>query len=209
MPQHLTQQSAPWEALLAAARSGDDEALGQICQQLHEYLLSLAGDLNVGLGAKLGASDIVQQTMLEAHRDFQTFSGSSEQEFRAWLRRLVEHNLLDAARRYRRTQRRDTSRELSLDQLDRPMEIAGHERTASSIVRRRETDDELLAAIDHLPKRYRRIIELRHQHGWSYAAIAVELDMTETAARKTWSRAIESLRRKLTSSHEQRPSQPR
>lgn len=208
MSQSLTDPRTHWESLLAAARAGDDDALGQICERLREYLLLMVGAVGAGLSGKLDASDVVQQAMLEAHRDFSTFCGSSEREFRVWLKRLVEHTLVDATRRYRRTRCRDVSRELSIDQRAWPPGLASREGTASSILCRRETDEELLRAIVRLPERRRRIIEMRHQQGLSYAEIAERLEMTESAARKLWSRTVQALRQELTADHGFRPARP-
>ena len=105
-----------WGQLLEAARAGDDDALGQICQRFREHLLLTADDgLGGELRAKLGASDVVQQSMLEVHNDFRRFAGESEQEFRRWITRLVERNLIDSARQFRQTQRRDIRRERPIE----------------------------------------------------------------------------------------------
>jgi RNA polymerase sigma-70 factor, ECF subfamily len=199
-----------WNALLEAARQGDARALGKICEQVRNYLL-LAADrgLSDGLRAKLGASDIVQQTMLEAQQGFARFAGTSEEELRAWLVKIVEHNLIDSARRYRQTQQRDVSREVPIDTGDGQLEIAGRQKTASSIVRRRETDEELLRAVGQLPSRHREVIELRHRQGLSYAEIGAKMGMTEVAARKLWSRAVATLREELAANNELQPSKPR
>src|SRR5262245_48250334 len=90
--------------LLAAARSGSREALGLLLDTCRRYLLLVADrELAQELKAKGGASDLVQETFLEAQRDFAGFQGSSEDEFRAWLRRLLLNNLANFARRYRET----------------------------------------------------------------------------------------------------------
>jgi DNA-directed RNA polymerase specialized sigma24 family protein len=41
--------------------------------------------------------------MLEAYRDFERFQGHSEQEWLAWLRKILNHNAADFVRRYRGT----------------------------------------------------------------------------------------------------------
>jgi DNA-directed RNA polymerase specialized sigma24 family protein len=60
-----------------------------------------------------------------------------------------------------------------------------------------------------LPSRRQRIIELRHRRWLSYAEIGEELDLTEAAARKLWSRTVEDLRKALSADHAERPTQPR
>ena len=99
--------AAQW---LPAARQGSREALGQALQACRNYLLLVASkELDPELQAKGGASDLVQQTFLEAQCDFARFQGSSEDELLAWLRRLLLHNLGDFTRRYRDTSKRAVS----------------------------------------------------------------------------------------------------
>ena len=49
---------------------------------------------------KVDASDLVQETMLEAYRDFDRFQGRSEQEWMAWLRKILAHNVADLSARF-------------------------------------------------------------------------------------------------------------
>jgi len=198
-----------WKSLVEAARQGDDHAFGQICDRMADYLLLAANDRGHRLTAKFGASDIVQQTLLEAHRDIASFEGSSENELRAWLVRLVQHNLVDSSRHYRQTEKRDASREQAVAIEEIADEYPGYQKTASSIIRRRETDHELLQALSTLPVKRRSIIELRHWQNLSFAEIGRELEISEAAARKLLSRALEELRKSLAINHASRPSQPR
>src|SRR4051812_46159075 len=58
------------------ARAGSHEALGQLLDGCRGYLLRIARDeLDPRLQAKGGASDLVQETFLEAQRDFAAFTG--------------------------------------------------------------------------------------------------------------------------------------
>src|SRR3954468_10328040 len=94
---------------LAAARGGSREALGQALQECPRYLLGVAQrELDSELQAKGGASDLVQQTSLEAQRDFTKFHGDTEGELHAWLRSLLLHNLGKFRRRYRTGKRQAT-----------------------------------------------------------------------------------------------------
>jgi len=64
--------------------------------------------------ARLDPSDVVQQTLLEAHRQRGQFRGQTDVERAAWLRQILAHNLADAARRLHRD-KRDVRRERSLE----------------------------------------------------------------------------------------------
>src|SRR5437773_7487633 len=92
---------------LPAARSGSREALGRVLEAYRAYLLLIANrQLDPELRAKGGASDLVQETFLEAQRDFAHFHGDSPGEVQAWLKQLLLHNLANFARRYRETGKR-------------------------------------------------------------------------------------------------------
>ena len=96
----------------ARARAGSAEDLGLLLEYCRAYLLQVAnGELDSDLRAKGGASDLVQQTFLEAQRDFPRFHGASADELRAWLRQLLIHNLANFARRYRQAGKRRLDRE--------------------------------------------------------------------------------------------------
>ncbi len=206
-----TEAAPNWSVLLDQARAGDSNALGQLCELFRGQLMEVAQrQLSADVQSKLGASDIVQQSFLEAQRDLPLFTGRTESDFRAWVRRIVEHNLLDVTRLFRSTQRRDTAREKPLEFTDDIDRIHHSQKTASSLIRRKETDEELLRAIAHLPAKNQRVVELRHRRGLSHAQIAAELGISEVASRKLWSRTVEQLREMLTTqNHEVRSSTPR
>src|SRR5450755_4190289 len=64
------------EAWLTAARSGNGDSLGLVLEICRNYLLEIANaELGEDLQAKAGGSDLVQQTFLEAQRDFGQFRG--------------------------------------------------------------------------------------------------------------------------------------
>ena len=88
-------------------------------EQFRSYLrLQAEMQLSPRLKVKEAASDIVQQAMLEAHRDLKDFRGKTDVELRAWLRVILTNNLTEVARRYH-TQQRTIRREVSLkDQLE-------------------------------------------------------------------------------------------
>ena len=65
------------------------------------------------LRAKLDESDVVQQTLLEAHRSLADFRGQRDEEKAAWLRQILARNLADELRKFR-CGKRDVRLEASL-----------------------------------------------------------------------------------------------
>src|SRR5215831_11716193 len=107
----------PASDLICRCKAGDPHARDQLFQRYRHYLQALAqAQLGRHLRAKCAPSDLVQQTLLEAHRDFAAFQGNHEGELLAWLRRILSHNLFNEARRFAARQR-DAAREVSLEQV--------------------------------------------------------------------------------------------
>lgn len=183
-----------WPQLVDAARNGCDDALSEIITRLQGYLLLIAnGQMRENLQAKFGASDIVQNSLVDAHAGIYEFKGTTEAEMRAWLRRIVMHNLVDEGRRYTGTQARNINREQSLDLMASPLAMRGS--SAASKLMRQEAESLLLSqAVHRLSPRQQRVVEARSRFGYSYAQIAEQMGITEEAARKHFSRALEQLK---------------
>jgi tetratricopeptide (TPR) repeat protein len=75
-------------------------------EEFREYLCALAR-LQIGpeLRGHLEASDIVQTTLLEAHKHSQQFRGTTDAEMRRWLGRALANNLADEGEWHRREAR--------------------------------------------------------------------------------------------------------
>ncbi|HJT76089.1 MAG TPA: sigma-70 family RNA polymerase sigma factor [Gemmataceae bacterium] len=192
--------------LIRAARAGSPEALGRLLEGCRAYLLLLANrNLSPDLQAKGGASDLVQDTFLEAQHDFPRFQGHTHQDLRNWLCGILRHNLADFRRHYRDRAARQVSQEQPLNAL----ELAGlrdklvadtpppEDRAVAA-----EEEAAVRRAVARLPEDYRRVIALRHQEGRSFDAIAQEMGRTPEAVRKLWFRAIERLRQDMKAPHE-------
>jgi RNA polymerase sigma-70 factor (ECF subfamily) len=185
-----------------AARTGDDQAWAALCEEHWQYLVLVAGQ-HVGrdLQSKVGASDIVQQSMLEAQRSIGQFRGSTERELRAWLAQIVRRNVVDQARRYCDCRRRATAREVPWS-IAPKQALAKEGETPSFLVRQAELDEELIKAVAQLSPRHQQIIEMRHRDGLTHAEIAERLNISVEAARQLWTRAVRHLQQILGTAHE-------
>jgi RNA polymerase sigma-70 factor (ECF subfamily) len=194
----MTQPADDGARWLSAARAGSPEALGEALEACRGYLLLIARrELGADLQAKAGASDLVQQTFLEAQCDFGRFRGHSTAELRAWLRRLLLNNLATFARDYRATAKRDVGREVGLAPADRPgpgaaLPSAG-EPSPSTVAMAQEEAAALRHVLDRLPEDYRRVLLLRHLEELPFEEIGRRLGRSANAARKLWVRAAEML----------------
>ncbi len=194
------------ELLIAEAQAGDREALGRLLEAYHQFL-TLMARLQVGrrLQGKVDASDLVQETFLEAHRDFPRFRGRSEGEFVAWLRVILSRNLANAVRRYCGTKARDMQLERDIHRdfdeswkmLDAGLVAA--QSSPSQQASRRERAVMLANALQLLPEDYREAIVLRHLEGLSFPEVAERMGRSEDSVKKLWARGLAKLRAALES----------
>ncbi|HPM83817.1 MAG TPA: sigma-70 family RNA polymerase sigma factor [Candidatus Anammoximicrobium sp.] len=192
------------EQLLDDARQGQREPLGLLLQSYRNYLTILATtQLDRRLRRRMSASDLVQETMLAAHRDFGKFRGSSEREFLAWLRQILIHCLHHAVETHVKAQRRDVRCEISLDQLGFSLDrsaanfaqaLADPGPSPSTPVRQRERAVALADQLAKLRPEYRDVIVLRNLQGLSFDEIAQRMDRKTGAVRMLWLRAIEKFK---------------
>ena len=163
--------------LIDRAHGGSRFALGQLLEHYRRYLLMVANEsLDSDLRPKGGASDLVQDTFVEAQRDFQHFQGGSEGELAAWLRRILTRNLADQIKHHQ-SLRRDFHRDQPLQTLvERTHEaLAATLSTPSAHAREREQAVLLADALALLPADYREVITLRHVEGRSFQDVAAQM----------------------------------
>ena len=191
------------EVLLAQARSGDQAALGRLLELYGNYLrLQARALIGSTLRVRLDPSDLVQETFLEAYRDFGQFAGTTEAELVAWLRQVLVRNLADQAKRHRsrrRDVRREESLEAMLDRSSRDVEqaLGTGLSSPSARARRREQAVLLADALAALPPDYREVIVLRHLERLKFDEIGARMGRSSGAARMLWARALERLNRLL------------
>src|SRR5262249_43139479 len=155
-------------------------------------------ELDPQLKPKGGASDLVQQTLLEAVGNFTAFRGQTDEELKAWLRRLLLHNVVDFTRQYRDAEKREVARECRLQRSTSSSEVAPEladsGTSQSAVAARREQAHAIKKALEKLPDDYRRIIVLRYEEERSFEEIGRLISLSANAARKLWARAIKRLR---------------
>ena len=149
------------------------------------------------LRAKVDASDLVQQTMLEAHRGFGRFQGATEAEWLAWLRRILDNNAADFVRRYRGTGKRQVGREVPLAGANSSApgcpEPAADDESPSSAAVRHEGELALTAALAKLTPDHREVIVLRNLQRLPFEEVAERMDRSRPAVQMLWMRAIQKL----------------
>ncbi len=192
------------ETLLTQARSGATEPLGRLLQLYRNYLTILATtQIDRRLRRRMSPSDLVQEAMLAAHRDFPKFRGRVEQEFLGWLRQILINCLHHAVETHVKAKRRDVRCEVSIEQASQNLDrsvfnfahvLADAGPSPSAPVRQREHAVALADQLAKLRPEYREVIVLRNLQGLSFDEVAERMDRNSGAVRMLWLRAIEKFK---------------
>ena len=190
--------------LLSEARRGNTHSIGELLQQYRNYLSVLAfSQIDKRLLPRVSPSDVVQETMLRAHKNFAQFRGGTEQELLAWLRQILVNNLANFVEQHILAARRDLRREVSIDRLGASLEqstirlaalLPDQGKTPSMVVQRREEAVLLADRLAQLPADYREVLVLRNLQQLPFDEISQRMNRSAGATRMLWLRAIEKLR---------------
>lgn len=183
--------------------SNDSSSSDLELENYRSYLRVLARmQLNPRLARKVDASDMVQQTLMQAHRAIEQFRGDSPAAMAAWLRQILARNLAHAARDFTR-EKRDVNRERSLEAglanssmcLERW--LASDESTPSVKLARSERLLELGRAVERLPEDQRQAVILHYFQHESLAEIGERLERSPSAVAGLLHRGLKKLREHL------------
>jgi len=189
--------------LLARARAGDEAAGEELFERCRNYVSLLARvQVESWLQAKVDASDLVQQTLLEAYRGLADFRGKSEGEWLAWLKQILTHNTTDFVRHYKGTAKRQIRREV-------PIDVPGDGSTffrrdpsdpgesPSQLVMQHENAIELADAVSRLSEDHQEVILLRNVQRLSFSEVAERMGRSRPAVQMLWLRALKKLKEGL------------
>jgi RNA polymerase sigma-70 factor (ECF subfamily) len=190
---------ADTERWICEARAGDGAVLGRLLEAYRGYLRLLARvEIGRRLQGKMDASDIVQETFLDAHRQFGNFRGESEAQLLNWLREILAGTLANLVRRYFGTQARDVRLELNAG-LDQSSQALGHmlvdpHSSPSQGAMRGEQTLLVAGALARLPEDYQTVLVLRHLEGLPFAQVAERMGRSVDSVEKLWLRGLTRLR---------------
>ncbi len=184
--------------LLNRARGGDEGARDRLFEKCRSYVNVVArAQVESWIQAKVDASDLVQQTLLEAHRGLPEFRSETEGEWLAWLRRILKHNATDFIRQYRGA-KRAVGREVRLQgrvndgsQFDFDPSDPGP--TPSQVFQQREREVEVAEALTQLPPDYQEVILLRNLQRLPFNEVADRMGRSRPAVQMLWMRSLKKL----------------
>lgn len=188
--------------LIADARLGSEAALNCLLEAVRPFATRLAERENSPpLRVKVGDSDLVQESLLDASRTFASFEGHTGEELTAWLRQILLNNLLHQRRAYLGTEKRDVSRE-------QPWPYQSTESGVGSVIpddsrlppeKVAATEERLRVqtALERLPPEFRQVLRWRFEDGLTIPEIAERLQRTVSSAKKFLARAVQHFDREL------------
>jgi RNA polymerase sigma-70 factor (ECF subfamily) len=195
------------EHLLAEARVGRRESLGRALELNRTYLTLLARtQIDLHVQGRVDASDVVQETFLDACRDLDHFRGSSPGEWVAWLRKILIYNLARVVQRQVVAKKRSARRDVSLEQHVADMErssgrietaLVGRWSSPSSHAQRSERAARVADQLARLSADYREVLVLRNLEGLSFSEVAQRMGRSAGAVRILWVRAVDQFRQVL------------
>ncbi len=163
------------------------------------YLMVLARlRLPPWLAAKVDASDVVQQALLQAHAHGDQLRGGDAAR-RAWLRQILGNAITDAVRRFTGAARAaalERSIRAGLDESSQRLDalLAANQSTPSVRASRLENMVKLTQALAGLPEDQRTAVELKHLHGWTVEQVARHMGRSKEAVGGLLRRGMRALR---------------
>ena len=153
------------------------------------------------LQGRVDASDIIQEAYLEATERLPEYERNPKLPPFLWLRFITAQRLLRIHRRHFGVQARDPRKEVGLfagvpeaTSAALAAQLIGHQTSPSQAAIRAEVRMKLQAAINQLREKDREILAMRHSEQLTSREIAVILELTESAARKRYIRALRNLK---------------
>ena len=196
--------------LLSRARSGETEALGELCALYRNYLRMV---VRSGLGPKLRErvelSDVVQEVLVEVIRQFPQFTGETEAAVMGWMRRLIGQKLADLGRYHRRVKRAGDATALQLDGAaekgrlpgmdgGRPIDLLALSQTSpSQVVSKREQFDVLADALAGLAGQEADVLWLYFAESHTFEMIGQRLNLSRKSVSRIVGQSLKKLRRSL------------
>jgi RNA polymerase sigma-70 factor (ECF subfamily) len=169
--EEASESSLEDDKLVKRAKDGDEQAYQQLVEKyqraLYYHILKMVRNKDI-------IEDLVQETFVKAFDNLDSYSTSYA--FSTWLYRIATNHTIDYLRK----------KKLPTKSIDAPvktrdgemqMELPDQQASADRQVLKKQRKNIVQNAIQNLPDKYRKVIELRHMEEFSYQEIADELDL--------------------------------
>ena len=168
------------DVLLERARKGDHAAVDQLLLRNRSRLRRMIKvRLDPRVAARIDPSDVVQETLLEAHRRLDDYLRDEPLPFYPWLRQLAWERLVHLHQRHLAVRKRAVGREVPLAPLLSDDSVAllarrlfSTEHGPQKRVLRAELRARVCAALEQLAEEDRELLVLRYMEQLSIEEIA-------------------------------------
>jgi RNA polymerase sigma-70 factor, ECF subfamily len=199
----MVEDSSETDRLLERAAQGDQQGWGALLARHRERLRRMVAlRLDHRLQGRIDASDVIQETYLEAWSRLADYLRNPKMPFFLWLRFLAGQKLVTLHRHHLGVEMRDPNREVSLFRGSLPetssaalaAQLLGHDTRPSEAAVRAELKVRLQEVLNTMEVLDREVLALRHFEQLTRAEIAQVLDISEAAVSKRYIRALKRLK---------------
>ncbi len=195
----MSQDPAETQGLLEQAKTGDHSAFEELFNRHRGRLQkAIAIRMDRRIAARVDASDILQETYLEAFKRLPRYLQQEGMPFYLWLHWIAREKVLGLHRRHLGADKRAVQREVPLMPADSSVEFVsgmiGRGPSPSQELAKAELAEQLSKALGQLDDDERDLILWRHFEQLSARDTAQLLQISEAAAAKRYIRAVERLR---------------
>lgn len=172
-----------------------------LCQHRERLKRMVSVRMNQKLQGRLDASDVIQDTFVEAARALESYLDSPKISVFMWLRKLAGEKLIQAHRKHLGAEKRTAHREQAIfggvpaatSQVI-AIQLSGKLTSPSIAAQKQESKDELMQALEQMGEIDREILMLRHFEQLSNKETAEVVGMNYEAVKKRYIRALDKLR---------------
>lgn len=190
------------QGLVDKAANGDESALATILDIYRDRLRRMVlMRLNPLLRSRLNPSDVLQESFIDARRQFAEYAINPRFSVYFWLRNIVSKRLGKLHRFHLDAEMRNANRELSLDanltgasSVFLATQLAASSTSIDRQLVQAEVQGRLQQALDEMEEKDREVIAMRHFEELSTEEIAEILNLTRSGVLKRYTRALRKLR---------------
>ncbi len=199
-----TDDSTQTRRLFDRTRAGDSAAFDLLLARHRGYLRRIIEmRMDPQLRSRFDASDILQETQIEAHERLGEYLERRPMPFRLWLRKTAHQRLLRMRRAHVEAQKRAVNREVPLPRrssLELALRLLRTGTTPSGQLGRRELARRVRVAMGQLTEADREMLLMRNFEGLTIREVALILDLDPGTVSRLHGRALLRLERILVDS---------
>jgi RNA polymerase sigma-70 factor (ECF subfamily) len=187
------------QVLIEQASAGDQAAAHRLLELHRDRLRAMiVVRLDRRLSARVDPSDVLQETMIQAHQKLPEYLRTQPIPFYPWLRQIAWENIVQLHRQHLLAQARAVTREERIDvalpdqsALELAERLIGKGSSANQKLMQKELKARVQAALARLDSRDREVLVLRFLEQLSIEEAAVIMEISQEAVKSRQRRALE------------------